>query len=90
MVKCKFLDCKFLDTMGYVLRTKHVGIRTQEALVRWVRRLILLISRRLHSDTKDSREVGSYPNRSEPNPDRGHSFARPNLFAPPSDKSLFP
>ncbi len=84
------VKCKFLDTMGYALWAKHLGIRAQEAPACWAREFTLLISRRRYSDTNDSWEVGNYPNRSETNPDRGHSFARPNLFASPSGKSLFP
>jgi hypothetical protein len=84
------VKCKFLDIMGYALWAKHLSIRAQEVPACWVGRLFLLISRRRYSDTNDSREVGNYPNRSETNPDRGHSFARPNLFASPLGKSLFP
>jgi len=77
------VKCNFLDSIGYVLQEKYLGIRPHEAPVCWAKGFSLLISRRRYSDTKDGRELGSYPNRSVPSPDPGPSSGERGRFPTP-------
>jgi hypothetical protein len=60
----KYLDkdgqkAALLDQVRYAIRTKHYSIRTEEAYLQWLRRLILFHNKR-HLKAMGAKEVGQF------------------------------